>query len=205
MSKKDGGASKQAAIARQEEAQRQAEIRAGTGRINDTFGHFDDAFFTKQRQNYLGFALPQLDDQYGKAQRELTFSRARNGNLDSSARGYQTGELQKAYDKQRTSIADQGQNYANQARTQVEDARSNLIATLNATGDATGAANGAISRAAALSQPVGYSPIGDAFSSITGALASQAAAERAQALSGGSYTAPYNLFGTGKGSVKVSG
>lgn len=205
MSKKDGGASKQAAATRAEEAQRQAEIRAGTGRINETFGQFDDGYFTKQRQNYLDFALPQLDDQYGKAQKELTFALARGGNLDGSARSSQFGELQKAYDTNRTTIADQGQTFANQARTQVEDARSNLIATLNATGDASGAANGAISRAAALAQPAGYSPIGDAFSSITGALSAQAAAERAQALSGGTFTAPYNLFGSGKSSVKVSG
>ncbi|GJE43775.1 hypothetical protein [Methylobacterium soli] len=204
MAKKDGGASKQAAIARQDEAIRQQGIRDGTQRVNDTFGQFDDAFYDKQKQNFLSFSLPQLEDQYGKAQKELTFSLTRSGNLDSSARGYQEGELQKLYDTNRTSLADQAQTYANQARSNVEDARSSLITTLNATGDATGAVNSANSRAAALSQPTGYSPIGDLFGALTSGLAAQAAQEKAMALSNGAYKSPYNtgLFGSTAGAVK---
>jgi hypothetical protein len=43
-------------------------------------------------------------------------------------------ELQKTYDTQRLSIADRGQNYANQVRSTIEDACGNLISTFNATG-----------------------------------------------------------------------
>lgn len=204
MSKKDQGASKQAAIARADEQARQASVRAGTQQINDTFGQFDDAFYTKQRQNFLDFSLPQLEDQYGKAQRSLTFALARDGNLDSSARGYQFGELQKQYDTNRTALADQGQTYANQARSNVEDARANLITTLNATGDATGAANSAIARSAALAQPQGYSAIGDLFGAFTSGLATQAQLERNAALTGANPRYNTGLFGASSGSVKVS-
>ncbi|MCE4226757.1 hypothetical protein HCU64_23735 [Methylobacterium sp. C25] len=204
MSKKDGGAGAQAKQARADEQARQDRIRAGTTQINSTFdSQFNDDFYNKQRDNYLTFALPQLDDQYGKAQRDLTFALARDGNLESSARGYQFGQLQKTYDTNRTGIADTAQNYANQARSNVEDARGNLISSVNATGDATQAASSATARATALAQPVGYSPIADAFSTATGALSQQAQAERAQALSNGAYKAPYStgLFGT-SGAVK---
>ncbi|MCJ2040282.1 hypothetical protein MKK55_15220 [Methylobacterium sp. J-059] len=201
---KKGASNRNANIATRDEAVRQQTVRDGTQQINNTFGQFDDAFFDKQRQNYLNFALPQLDDQYGKAQRDLTFSLARDGNLNSSAQAYQNGQLQKAYDTNRTTIADQGQTYANQARGNVEDARANLITTLNATGDASGAANSALARSAALSQPVGYSAIGDAFGAITGGLASQAQLNRAQALATGKPITAATLFGT-SGAVRNSG
>lgn len=205
MSKKDGGAGKQAQIARTEEAQRQATVRAGTDRINSTFdSQFTPQFFDQQRDNFLKFQLPQLDDKYAGSQRELTYALARNGNLDSSTRGFQQGQLQKTYDTQRTTVADAANSYANTARSGVEQARGNLIATLNATGDATQAANSATSQAAILAQPAAYSPIADAFATTTGALASQAQADRAQAIANGTYTGGSGLFGTSGGSVRVT-
>jgi hypothetical protein len=205
MSKKDGGASKAANQAKADEAARQATVRQGTQAVNDTFSQFNDPYFEKQRTNYLNFALPQLDDQYGKAQKTLTYALARDGNLNSSAQAYQNGELQKTYDTQRLSIADQGQNFANQARSSVEDARGNLISTLNATGDATQAAQSAAARAGALSAPQGYSPIGDAFGAILNGIGVQAGAERAASL-GAAIKPTYNtgLFGSTAGAVKVS-
>lgn len=205
MSKKDGGASKAANQAKADEAARQATVRQGTQAVNDTFSQFNDPYFEKQRTNYLNFALPQLDDQYGKAQKTLTYALARDGNLNSSAQAYQNAELQKTYDTQRLSIADQGQNFANQARSSVEDARGNLISTLNATGDATQAAQSAAARAGALSAPQGYSPIGDAFGAILNGIGVQAGAERAASL-GAAIKPTYNtgLFGSTAGAVKVS-
>jgi hypothetical protein len=205
MSKKDGGASKQANQARMDEAARQQTIRAGTGQINQTFdGQFTDDFFNKQRDNYTTFQMPQLDDQYGNAQRQLTYALARDGNLNSSTRGFQQGQLQKTYDTARTNVADQAQSYANTARSNVEQARSNLISTLNATGDATQAANSATSQAAILAQPAAYSPLADVFATGSAALAQQAQLERNQAITGvgGAYNT--GLFGSSGGSVKVS-
>lgn len=204
MSKKDGGASKAANQAKADEAARQATVRAGTQQVNDTFSQFNDDYFNKQRENYLGFALPQLDDQYGKAQKTLTYALARDGNLNSSAQAYQNAELQKTYDTQRLGIADQGQNYANQARSSVEDARGNLISTLNATGDATQAAQSAAARAGALSAPQGYSPIGDAFGAVLNGVAVSAQNSRAQALLSGKPVANTGLFGSSSGAVRTT-
>lgn len=205
MSKKDGGAGKQANQARADEQIRQSNIRAGAEQINQTFnGQFTDDFYNKQRDNYSAFQMPQLDDQYANAQRSLTYALARDGNLNSSTRGFQVGQLQKTYDTARTNVADQAQSYANTARSNVEQARSGLISSLNATGDATQAANSAASQAAVLAQPAAYSPLADVFSAVSSAASQQALLERNQALggTGGAYNT--GLFGSAPSAVKYT-
>lgn len=206
-----GAQDKSAKLARQDEMARQGRISAGTAAINDTFGQFNDDFFNNQRKSYIDYATPQLEDQHADAVKQLTYALARTGNLGSSARASQEAKLQQTYDLGKQGIADQGQTFANTARTNVEDARSGLIAALNASGDATQAASGAIARSAALSTTPAYSPIGQLFSTLTSGAATQAAAEQATGLYGGysagntTYQSPVNtgLFGK-SGSVKVT-
>lgn len=166
---------------------------------------FNNDFFSKRRQAFLDYATPQLNDQYGDAQKELTFSLARNGTLDSSVRGQKAGELRKLFDLNRQQIADQALASESEARTAVEDARSGLVATLNATGDATGAANSALARSAALSKPAAYSPLSNLFADFTAGLGTQAALEKANYYSGGQTGVRYHtgLFAPKTGSVKV--
>ncbi|MCW4115673.1 hypothetical protein NPA31_011930 [Aurantimonas sp. MSK8Z-1] len=206
MGSKDDG-SDLARQTRQDEEDRQKRIREGTSRINAIFGqNFNDNFFAGQRANYLGYASPQLEDQYQDAQKQLTFALTRSGLLDSSARGERVGALQKLYDTNKQQVADKALSYETQARNSVEDARANLITTLNATGDAEGAANSAIARSAALSQPPSYDPLSGLFEAFTSTLGTQAAQERAAAASGGAYTPRYStgLFGTPRNAVKYS-
>lgn len=201
-------ASKEATRARQEEEARQARIREGTASINSTFdSQFNDDYFTGRRQAYLDYATPQLDDQYADAQKQLTFSLARSGLLDSSSRASKLGELQKAYDLNTQQVADQALASEGEARNAVEDARSNLITTLNATGDATQAANSSLARASALSQPAAYSPLSSLFADFTSTLGTQSALEKANAYSGGSTGLRYatGLFSPNAKSTVVSG
>ncbi|MCO5089881.1 hypothetical protein [Bosea sp. (in: a-proteobacteria)] len=207
---KKGGSQKQANVARWEEQQRQDKIRAGTTRIDDLFnGQFTDDYFNNQRQSYLDYATPQLDDQYADAQKQLTYSLTRSGLLDSSVRADKEAELQKKYDLTKQQIADQAQSYSTDARNNVEKSRSDLITMLNTTGDAEGAANSAITRASALSQPQAYSPLTQLFADFTSTLGTQAAIERANAYAGSGVNQPqigrYNLglFGNNK-SVSVA-
>lgn len=173
----------------------------------ETRGGFDDEFFDKQRQAYLDFAMPQLEDQKSGASRELVYSLARSGQLEGSARAQQQSELQKLYDLESQNIADKALDYENKSRTDVENARSDLISTLNATGDATGAANSALARSAALSQPEAYSPLADLFTSYTNALGTSAAAERARSYGWGStqQTGTPTWYGAPSSSVSVRG
>lgn len=145
---------------------------------------FDDAFFKGRRDAYTNYATPQLEDQYGKTQKELIFSLDRSGNLDSSARGEKMSDLQQMYDIQKQGVADKALSYETTARNSVEDARANLIATLNATGDAEGAAKSALARSEALSAPPAYDPLGQLFTDFTNTLGIQAAQERSYAAGG---------------------
>lgn len=200
MGGKSGGG--EAAAARADEQQRQQRIRKGTERVNSIFERqFNDGYFDKQRDAYVNYATPQLDDQRADANKELIFAMDRGGQLDGSARASLAGELQKKYDLQRQKIQDDGLNFRTSAMNNVEDARSNLIATLNATGDAQGAANSALTRAAALSQPAAYSPISNLFADFTNTLGTQAAAERAYSYGGPAPTYNTGWFGPKSGSV----
>lgn len=169
-------------------------------------GGFNDAFFDQRRQAYTDYANPQLEDQYGKAQKELTFALSRAGLTDSSVRAAKFGELQQKYDLNKQQIADEAQSHANQARNSIEEARANLIQTLNATGDAEGTANMAVSRAQALSRPTAFSPLSQLFSDFTAGLGTQAALEKANYYSGGQTGTRYNtgLFAPNKNAVQVS-
>jgi hypothetical protein len=206
MGGKGGGG--EAAAARADEAARQQRIREGTERVNTIFGdQFNDQFFDNKRQSFIDYAMPQVQDQRNKADRELLFAMDRAGQTEGSARADLSGELQKRFDLQSQKVRDDGLAFSTQARTNVEGARSDLVAMLNATGDAEGAANSALARSSALSQPAAFSPIGNLFADFTGALGTQAAAERARYYGGagtpGSARYQTGLFAPRTGSVVV--
>jgi len=166
-------------------------------------GGFDDQFYKDRRQAYLDYATPQLDDQFADASKALTYQLARQGLLDSSVRADKTAELQKKYDLNKQQIGDQALSYETESRTNVEKARSDLIAMLNATGDAEGAANSALARSQALSAPQSFSPLTQLFGDFTSALGQQAQWERNAAMGGQGGRYNTGLFSNSK-SVKVS-
>lgn len=204
MGKKGGGG--EAKKARQDEQARQDKIRTGTGRVNSIFdSQFNDDYFKGQQQKFLDYANPQLEDQYGEAQKQLTFALTRGGLLDSSVRGEKAGELQKKYDLNKQQIADEALAQSGKARNSIEDARSGLLSALNASGDAEGAANEALTRASALSQPAAYSPLAQLFGDFTAGLGTQAALEKANYYSGGQTGVRYptGLFAPNTNAVQV--
>lgn len=203
MGGKSGG--NEAALARQDEAARQARIREGTKSINSTFdGQFTPEYFDKQRQNYINYASPQLEDQRAGANKEMIFALDRGGQLEGSTRANLAGELQKKYDLQQQKVRDDALGYKTNAMTNVESARGDLVSMLNATGDAEGAANSALSRASVLSQPAAYSPISNLFADFTQGLGVQAAAERSYSYGGPKPTYNTGLFGTPRNAVSVT-
>jgi hypothetical protein len=167
-------ARRQAEETRQREADRQARIQAGRATIEQTFAPFSDDYYGKQTDNYLAFALPQLNDQYKKAHDGLIFDLARSGNLKSSAGAYRLGELEKEFAKQKQVVADTGANYARSARSDVERARGELVSQLGETGDPDLVGQTAATRANFLQMPQTYSPLGAVFQNVTAAAATAA-------------------------------
>lgn len=251
MAKKGGddAAAANAAQARADEQQRQANIRNGTDRINalfdgtpipadttstgapnlgnsfmsrvagglfpgtasatpdplagNTFKGFTPDFYTSIGKAYSDYATPQLEDQLAGAQKQLTFSLDRGGNLNSSTRADQQASLDKLAGTARQGIADTALTTENNSKNAVADARSNLVNELNTTGDATQTANDALARATALSAPQQFSPLGSLFSNFTSALGTQAAAERSYyAGSGVSPAINTGLFAPSSSSVR---
>lgn len=204
-----GGGGGEAAAARADEQDRQQRVRDGTTRVNSIFdGQFNDQFFEGQRERYIDYAMPQIDQQRDQAGKELLFAMDRAGQTEGSARADLSGELQRRFELQSQKVRDDGLAYSTQARNNVEGARTDLVAMLNATGDAEGAASSALARSAALSQPAAYSPIGNLFADFTGALGTQAAAERARYYGGagtpGAARYSTGLFAPRGGAVTVT-
>lgn len=168
---KDKTASRMAAQQRQDELARQARIQSGMSEIDRVFGgSFTPEFYGKQRQAYLDYATPQLDQQYGQTKDQLVYALSRAGLLDSSAGQAENANLSRAYDRNRLDIAGKAMDVENTARSNVENARSNLVATLNATGDDANAAATALRQSQNLSMPQGYSPLTSLFADVSGAI-----------------------------------
>lgn len=176
------------------ELARQDLVTNGTADINKTFGsQFTPQFYRQQTKAYIDNATPQLDKQFTDAQKALTFSLARSGNLDSSAASFQKGQLQDQYNTGGQTVRSNAVASTNALKSNVAGTKAGLISSLNATGDTAGSVNNANASAAALSTPATYSPLGDLFSSTTSVLAQQAAAAKSAALgTGGTYSNPFN-------------
>jgi hypothetical protein len=153
--------------ARREEEARKAKVEAGTARINDIFSQFGDEFYKKRYDAYMNYYTPQLADQFGDAQKNLTFALANAGTLNSTVAADKQAELQKAYDAQRASIVSQAEADRSQAQTDTQSRKSALISQLNTTADADAAANSALaqSKIVASSAPQ-YDTLGNVFAGL---------------------------------------
>jgi hypothetical protein len=168
-----------AELARKREEERQANIRAGRARIDDTFATFDDAYFNDYSDAYTGHYFPQLEDKYEDARRKLALQLSGSGRLNSSAGAKSFGDLTEAYSQNRTQIADQALAAANALRGDVESARSDLYSQNTASADPSAAASSALARVSVLDRPPAYNPLGDIFASFLDTAATAVSAEKA--------------------------
>ncbi len=162
-----GGGGKEADRYAQEqraaEQARQARIKTGVAELDRQFAGFDDAFYNKQRDAYMRFAMPQVNQQYDDAFRGLTYALSRQGIKQSSEGARRFGNLSGDFDVARQGVVNQADQAVKGARRDIEGARSNLVADLYATGDPQAAASSAARQAIYLAQPLPVSPIGQLF------------------------------------------
>lgn len=158
-----------AALARQQEQEREQRINQGKGSIDRAFSVFTPDYFNKYQNDYLGYYNPQVDQKYGLAQQDLRYNLARAGTLDATPGQKAFGMLAQAYTDQRRAVESDALDATNKVRTQVEQNKSDLYAQNTASADPSLAATSALSRAGSLQTTPSYSPVGDLFSGFTNA------------------------------------
>lgn len=155
-----------AAIARQQEAERQARIVEGQTKIDEQFVGFNDDFYNSHQTAHNDYYYPQLDDQYDDARKRLTLQLARTGNLTSSAGANQMGDLQEYYNDQRTGITNQGINATNDLRANIDSSKTQLYNDNRSAADPGNAAAAAASAASMLQPGRPDSPLANMFASF---------------------------------------
>lgn len=157
--------------ARRREEERQARIRMGMQNIGKIFEPYNDQFFNRRRDAYVGYATPQLEQEGTDAGLRLSAALSRSGALQSSEAVKRQARLARDYQLQRQAMVDRGTQLANEGRKDIENARSSVIADLYATADPAAAAQASIARTKIASQDPSFDPIGRLFQDITTGLA----------------------------------
>jgi hypothetical protein len=153
-----------------------------------TTGGFDDAFFDAYKQKVLDYYQPDEQRQYDEAQRDLKYSLARAGTLESSTAGDKQGELAYNDALQKANIVANANAQEGTLKSQIQANKQSLINQLYSTEDPTLTANLAESSAAAsrLQNPT-----------LTPAASLFAPALSAAGAVGNYLTSPYGLYGSG--------
>jgi hypothetical protein len=152
---------------REQERARVARIETGKKSIDAAFEGFDDEFYNQRVKEYEDFAVPQLNTQYDRTKKNLMYSLARSGLLNSSTEVEKGGALDTELAQKYRDVVDTGKGQANALRRDVEGQRNNLVAQLQASGDPGSAANLALRTAQAYEQPTSFAPIGNFFEGWT--------------------------------------
>lgn len=153
-----------AQLAREEEQTRQARIRQGASTINQRFDSaFDPSYFQGAQQSVMDAYQPQIDRQFGQANRQVRSGLASRGILESTAGGRQLGDLLRSYGDARTDLANRSVDFANQQRSEVERQRQNLLAQNQVAADPSQASTLATAAASAVQPTAPALSFGDIF------------------------------------------
>lgn len=112
-------------------------------------GGFDDAFYNDYKQKVLDYYQPDEQRQYDSAQRDLKYSLARAGTLQSSTAADKQGELAYNDALQKANIVTNANAQEGNLKSQIQANKQSLINQLYSTEDPTLTANLAQSSAAA--------------------------------------------------------
>jgi hypothetical protein len=198
QSSMQAAAAQEAARIQEAEVRRQQNVAEGQGIISDMFGQFNDQFYSDRSKSYVDYAKPQLDTQYQQAMQALVRSLSRSGNLNSSVRGQSMADMQQQYDKGMLSIADQGNQYSNQARSAIEQSRNSLLGQNAQLADPGTIRAMASSSVGGLRASPAYSPLQTLITALSG---SAATATPTGASAGAEDKSGVNLFGSAAGTA----
>lgn len=165
---------------------RTERVNTLTGDINSAFAGFDDAYFDKFAQDYLGYYTPQVTQQYDDAVKQLTFKYANQGGINSSAAAQELGRLQEKRRLEEGKVANDAATAAGSFRGDIDSQRNALLS------EALAAVN-----IGPEVLPEGVSDVAGQLSMISDKLApySDMAKQRASGISAPGYSDLGNLFG----------
>lgn len=158
-----------AAIARQQEQERQKRIDEGKSKIDSAFSVFDPAYYDKFKQDYLNYYNPQVDKQFTDSRKDLRYNLVRAGIDDGTPGQKAFGDLTKAYGDRRTELASNALEATNKVKSQVESNKNDLYAQNTASADPSLSAIQALSSAGSLQSPPAFSPLSSLFSGLVNA------------------------------------
>ena len=167
------GGSDTGSALREEQNKRDARIRAAQAGIEQQFQGFDQDFYKSRQNAYLGFALPQLAEQYQEAQRDLTYSLAGKGLLRSGAAGTLSASLSKELGKKKQLVSDTAINESNTLRMDVQNEQNRLLAQAMNALDPGATVISARKSASQFTEPSTIAPIGKMFQDWTNTYATK--------------------------------
>jgi hypothetical protein len=141
-------------------------VDAGKINIDNAFSGFNDDFYGKISDDFVGALRPQLQRSYDDAYRQLTLQMASTGNLESSSAARKFGRL---YERQQDTLADiqnRALDRAQEVRAGVDETRRSLYAQNSVAADPSQAAAAAQSAAASVRPPSALPSLGDVFGDV---------------------------------------
>jgi hypothetical protein len=128
---------------------------------------FNDDFYNKYGQGITDYYTPQIEDQYAKAKRDLTYSLARAGTLQSTAGNQAVADLAKQDVLNRGDILNKADTGIATLKGEVADERSKAESQLYATENPDVAANQALGAVNAIQfQKPDLTPLGQLFNTV---------------------------------------
>jgi hypothetical protein len=147
-----------AEISRKNQAARGRRVSEGTSRINETFGKFDDSYYSGLGKSYLDCFKPQLERQHSEGQKQLTFRFADSGSLDPAASNQKFADLRREYTLQSSQLSNRALSAQQEGRVDVERNRADLIGQLKHRAGAESSGNSALARQQPQCSPAVFAP-----------------------------------------------
>ena len=164
---------------------------------------FSDGWYSRQRQAYSNYYLPDLEKQYKDARQQLEMNLAQTNPYGSSTNVTSLQRLEDEYKKQYSTINQNADNFTSDLRTQMADARTKAMANAGEVSLAT-TAQQAADAASSAANVAAFSPLGQLFANmvtptVTGLSSVATNANAGTTSSSGGVT---NFNSGGKSSVK---
>lgn len=137
-----------------------------TASPSQQFAGYKDDFFNQRARAYEDYALPQLGQQYQTTKNAVNFNLANRGLLGGSVAGQENNDLNFTMGQQKQAIADQGQQQAQQLRSDVQNSKLQAISQLYQTANPAQAQASALADASKFTAPSSFAPLANGFANL---------------------------------------